>query len=177
MAEKNEIKTLARKLKISVEELAFADLVSVGWEPKQAYLTALRRGAAWKKGQLEFAASDLLATPAVQTRVNDVRESMREKDGSVRMWQSTVEKEISKETTLKKLISTQRLYDPGSPEWLKIQQMIIDVTNMKKQETEDEQQSLVHFYLPQKVKSLNDTYVREEECGRERTSEQAAAQE
>ena len=58
--------------------------------------------------------------------------------------------DVSKEQTLRELAIAKRKTTPGSKEWLEINKQIIEVTQMKKDEVKDEENT-IHYYLPKKV--------------------------
>lgn len=151
--DKRQIARECRELKLTKEELAFADLLAVGWDEQNAWDTAIKKGAAWDRTYLKKEITRLAGSASVQARVEAVRNVLKEAQiekysfKAVQATKREVAESISKDNMLMELIDAKKLYTQGSPEWTKIQQMIIDVTNMKKEENRDEQQ-LVHFYLP-----------------------------
>ena len=55
--------------------------------------------------------------------------------------------ELSKEHQLKELLIAKSKLAIGSPDWLKVKQMIADITQAKKEEIQTEDNT-IHYYLP-----------------------------
>lgn len=140
---------------LSDGEYVMAALVACGLDPRDAHILGVREGLHWApkvfaeqlkketdsanfKAQVDIFGKVLYDYQI--EKVTEKRESMASKD---------LRSEVSKETMLKDLVAARKDMTPGSPEWIKINQQIIDVTQMKKEEVKGEQK-LVHFYLPLK---------------------------
>jgi hypothetical protein len=55
--------------------------------------------------------------------------------------------ELSKEAQLKELLTAKQLHPVGSKEWLDIKKMIADISRVKQDDIQDEE-DVVHFYVP-----------------------------
>lgn len=144
---------LARQYKLEPKQLAFADLLSVGWPPEDAWNAAIREGIAWTKTAKKQAIKELAEHPGVQERIAAVKSVLRKdmiekvrKEGENNR-QDLISEAMSKEQMLYDLQSALKWKDAGSSEWLKIKQLIVDVTRMKQDEIKDENVT-IHHYLP-----------------------------
>ena len=144
---------LARQYKLEPKELAFADLVACGWPPEDAWNAAIREGISWTKTARKQAIKELAASQGVQERIaavkavlrKDMIEKVRTEAEGKR--QDLVSEAMSKEQMLYDLQLALKGKDPGSSEWLKIKQLIVDVTRMKQEEIKDDEKT-IHHYLP-----------------------------
>lgn len=139
------------------EELAFADLVAVGWSVADAWAVAIRKGAVWNKSQLEKEQQLLSDKVAVQNRIDDTRlvlrrsqiakvEAGKEKEMKSER-QALIRQAMSKEDMLVDLQQALAGTQVGSKEWLDIKKLIVEVTRMKQDEVKEED-STIHYYLP-----------------------------
>ena len=142
---------LCKSLKLSPEELAFADLCSLGWEPSDAYIVAFHQGSTWVKRALKNEVERLLALESVKNRMDENRNvlSNRQKE-SIRNTTNKERSEIiesatSKEQMLYDLQTAKRGMAIGSKEWIDINKMIVDVTRMKQDEVQTENTTIRHF--------------------------------
>lgn len=145
---------IAKKFGLTVEQLAFADLLSAGWDSTDAYAVTIRTGSTtWTKKALSDEIKRLEALEGVKTRIEDIKSrASKEYVKNVQDKIKTDRKQLLKRATSKEdtLIECQAVLDsktPGSPDWIKIKSMIIDVSMMKKEEIKNED-STVHYYLP-----------------------------
>lgn len=144
---------LAKQYKLKSQELAFADLCAVGWEPEDAWNTAIREGMTWNKTSRKEAIAQLFNSPYVQERINDVKAVLRkEQIESVKNTSSKERKDIisqamSKENMIYDLQTALMNMQQGSKEWLDTKKLLVEVTRMKQDEVKDEE-STVHYYLP-----------------------------
>lgn len=145
----------ARQFHINAEQLAFADLVAVGWPIEDAWAVAIRKGATWnRKAQLE-AQETLLKNEGVQQRIDDVQSVLAQKQTDrIREKMSEDKRGLLERATNKeqKLIELQTLIEngglkPGSTEYNKINDQIIQVSQMKKDDIKTEDNTK-HFFLP-----------------------------
>ena len=144
---------LARDHKLTPEQLAFADLIAVGWQPEDAWAVAMRKGVTWTKTYLKSEINSLAANENVQQRVKEVRNvlTVRQKESVAKATRSEREDVIasamSKEQMLFDLQTALTGLTVGSKEWLDTKKMIIDVTRMKQDEVKKEN-NLINFHLP-----------------------------
>ena len=144
---------LSRQYKLSPEQLAFADLCAVGWEPEDAWAVAIRKGVTWTKKARKDAITDLTNEPAVAERIADVKAILRKdqieavKKISSNDRQDIINSAMSKEQMLFDLQEALANLPRGSKEWIDIKKMIVDVTRMKQDEVKDDNNT-IHHYLP-----------------------------
>jgi len=144
---------LARQYKLKPQELAFADLVAVGWEPEDAWAAAIREGITWTKTARAKAISELSEDERVKNRVDSVRAVLRKnqvealRNVTNKERKDVVSEAMSKENMLYDLQTALTKMSIGSKEWLDTKKMIIDVTRMKQDEVKDDE-STVHYFLP-----------------------------
>lgn len=142
---------LARQYGLRPQELAFADLVAVGWEPEDAWATAVREGVTWTKTARKKSIAELAAKETVQERIESVRAVLRKnqieavKSVSAKDKKTVVSEALSKENMLYDLQMALENLAIGSKEWLDTKKMIIDVTRMKQDEVKDDNQTIHHF--------------------------------
>lgn len=149
------LKRQAKKVGLSVEKLAMADLVAVGWEPVDAWVMCVREGLTWDKDALrreveklcekdEFkarvdATKSMLSAAQVEKFVNE-RESIKKRD---------IKKKTSKDALLQDLLAARENVRPGTLDYAKMTMQIADLTNAKKEETVKED-TTIHYFLPLK---------------------------
>ena len=145
----------ARQFHINAEQLAFADLVAVGWPIEDAWAVAIRKGATWNRKAQQEAQETLLKNEDVQQRIDDVQSVLAQKQTDrIREKMSEDKKGLLERATNKeqKLIELQTLIEngglkPGSTEYNKINDQIIQVSQMKKDDIKTEDNTK-HFFLP-----------------------------
>jgi hypothetical protein len=145
----------ARQFHINAEQLAFADLVAVGWPIEDAWTVAIRKGATWNRKAQQEAQETLLKNEGVQQRIDDVQSVLAQKQTDrIREKMSEDKKGLLERATNKeqKLIELQTLIEngglkPGSTEYNKINDQIIQVSQMKKDDIKTEDNTK-HFFLP-----------------------------
>lgn len=144
---------LARQYRVRPQDLAFADLVAVGWEPEDAWAAAVREGVTWTKTARNKAISDLVSSPNIQERIQAVQSVLRKnqvdavRNATNKERKDIVNEAMSKENMLFDLQSALSQMTVGSKEWLDTKKMIIDVTRMKQDEIKDDE-TTVHHFLP-----------------------------
>lgn len=144
---------LCKSLKLTAEQMAFADLLAVGWEPTDAYIVAFHQGATWVKAALKKEVDKLINNENVQNRIDETRSvlSARQKESiakaSAKDAAKVVEAAMSKETMLYELQMAKNEKVKGSKEWIEINKMIIDVTRMKQDDVQTENNT-IHYFLP-----------------------------
>lgn len=142
-----------KTLKLTAEQMVFADLVAVGWEPNDAYILAFRKGATWLKKALKEAVEKLIAAEPVANRIASTKRVLTErqkdaiKNTSKKERDGVVETAMSKEQMLYDLQNTKAGMAPGSKEWIDINKLIVDVTRMKQDEVISDE-STKHYFLP-----------------------------
>ena len=144
---------ICKGLKLTAEQMAFADLLAVGWEPNDAYIIAFHQGSTWVKRALKTDVDKLMANENVQNRIDETKSvlSQRQKDAlknaSTKEANKIVETAMLKETMLYELQTAKSEKPKGSKEWIEINKMIIDVTRMKQDDVQTENNT-IHHYLP-----------------------------
>lgn len=144
---------LARQYKLRPQDLAFADLVAVGWEPEDAWAAAVREGVTWTKTARNKAIAELVNSENVQERIMNVQAVLRKnqveavKNATNKEKKSIVSEAMSKENMLYDLQTALTNMSIGSKEWLDTKKMIIDVTRMKQDEVKDDE-TTIHHFLP-----------------------------
>lgn len=142
----------AKRLNMSVEEMAMADLVACGWTQEDAYITVSHKGRTWDEKALKDHVSNIASLPSFQVRVKEKNRSMAlQNSDAIREELKADEADFfeksSKEYTLRELIRARDMANVGSQDWLKINQQIIEVTQMKRDEIKEED-TTIHFFLP-----------------------------
>lgn len=143
-----------KRFKITIKEKAFADLVSMGWKDKDAYMITGMYNPVYspdvnfrEMNKLLMEDDDFIAYFNSKERQVRKRKKANEDINSGDISEEDIASELSKDNQLRELIAAKRKYDEGSKEWLDIKKMIADITQVKKDQIEDEE-STVHFYLP-----------------------------
>lgn len=142
---------LCRGLKLTPEQMAFADLLACGWEPSDAYIVAFRCGSTWTKKALKDEVEKVSNFAPVKDRMDETKSvlSQRQKEAI----KNTTNKErndvigsaMSKEKMLYDLQTAKVGMQPGSKEWIDINKLIVDVTRMKQDEVQTENNTIHHF--------------------------------
>lgn len=141
----------SKRFSISVETMAMADLMAVGWDAADAYLVAFHKGFSKSEEEVTAAAEKVCQRPEFKKRMEEVNAKTKE-DNAEASKKSTKEEDAfmeqsSKEYTLRQLIAARESQALGSPDWLKVNQQIIEVTQMKKDEIKEED-TTIHYFLP-----------------------------
>ena len=149
------LKRQAKKVGLSPERLAMADLVAVGWSPLDAWVMCVREGLSWDKDALQREAEKLCEKEEFKSRVESTRsmlssaqvekfvnerESIKKKD---------IKKKTSKDALLQDLLAARENVRPGTLDYAKMTMQIADLTNAKKEETVKED-TTIHYFLPLK---------------------------
>ena len=163
----------AKKSNMSVEEMAVADLVACGWSQEDAYITVSHKGRTWDASALKDHVAKIASSPGFIQRVKDKNRSMMLQNSDAIREEIQAEnadffEKSSKEYTLRELIRARDAATIGSPDWLKINQQIIEVTQMKRDEIKEED-TTIHFFLPLRCYqcSLYEKEARKKEKGRD----------
>lgn len=146
---------ICKNLKLTEEQLVFADLVAVGWEPADAFIMAFRKGATWRKTALKEEVDKMMDRESIKNRIAETKNILSErqkkalKQVSKKDRGEVVETAMSKEHMLYDLQLAKKDLTPGTKEWIDINKLIVDVTRMKQDEVKQDD-TTVHFYLPVK---------------------------
>lgn len=147
------LKRQAKKVGLSVERLAMADLVAVGWEPVDAWVMCVREGLTWDRDALRREVDRLVEKEEFRSRVDATRsmlsaaqvekfvterESIKKRD---------IKRKTSKDALLQDLLAARENVKPGTLDYAKMTMQIADLTNAKKEETVKED-TTIHFHLP-----------------------------
>lgn len=149
-------KKIAMAYSLSVEELAYADLVACGWEVNDAYRMAFRLGETWTEDAVRREARVVSANSSVKKRIREVRKGELN-DAALKATSGNTEtpeedeksllEEVSKEQMLKDLVKARRSLKSGTKEWNEMNKLIVEITRMKHEELKTEDNT-VHYYLP-----------------------------
>lgn len=145
----------ARTLHLNAEQLAFADLIAVGWPTEDAWAVAIRKGATWNRKAQQDAQEALMKNEGVQQRIDEIQSVLAQKQTDrIREKMKEDKRGLLERATNKeqKLIELQTLIEngglkPGSTEYNKINDQIIQVSQMKKDDIKTEDNTK-HFFLP-----------------------------
>lgn len=148
-----KLSKLAKSYKITPEQLAFADLISLGWGEEDAWAIAMRVGSTWTKQALKNEIGLLLGNENIQKRIADNKQTLR--DSEVEKIQKKIaedadailERATNKEMKLVELQTILEGLRPGSPEYNKINDQIFTITQMKKDEVKTDEKT-IHYFLP-----------------------------
>lgn len=139
-------KSLETELKsygFDVKEYAYGTLVSCGWNKYDAYMVCWGESITVSKEWVQQSVAKLEENRKLAHYISTRKqEAKSEREEEANLIQS-----LSKEETLKALARARAMCEVGTKEWLDINKQIIDVTQMKKDEIKDEDNT-VHFYLP-----------------------------
>lgn len=162
---------ICKSLKLSPEELAFADLCACGWEPTDAFIVAFHKGSTWIKRALKDEVQKLLDNVNVKNRIDETQSvlSQRQKESvkntAKKEMSTIVDTAMSKEKMLFDLQTAKSTMVPGSREWLDINKLIVDVTRMKQDEVQTENNTIHHFLPVQYPTGCHDClYCRCDTC-------------
>lgn len=149
----SKLNKIARQYKLTPEQLAFSDLVSQGWPEEDAWAVAIRKGSTWNRAALKAEVAKLLASEQVQQRIAENKDVLQQsqidkiqqemKDNADELLEMATNKE-------KKLIELQTILSklkPGSTEYNKVNDQIINISRMKQNEVKTDDKT-IHYYLP-----------------------------
>ena len=145
---------LARSLGLTPEKMAFADLVTQGWPEEDAYAMAIRTGMqTWNRAAIKEEVAKILASEPVQRRIAANKEVLRK--NQVERIQKDMKENADELLELatnkeKKLIELQTILKglkPGSTEYNKVNDQIINISRMKQNEVKTDDNT-IHYYLP-----------------------------
>lgn len=150
----SKLNKIARQFKLTPEQLAFADLVTQGWPEEDAWAITIRTGAStWDRKAYKAEVAKLLASEAVQQRIADNKDVLQQSqiDKIQQDMQDNADELLELATNKeKKLIELQTILKslkPGSSEYNKINDQIINISRMKQNEVKTDDKT-VHYYLP-----------------------------
>lgn len=148
-----------KRSRISFKEKAFADLIAMGWKDKDAYLISGLYNPVYSSKVNEKEMNKLLMEEerfmtyltSISRKIQRMQKAVeKEADFPVdKVSDEDIASELSKENQLRKLIAARKKYDgkEGCKEWIDLTKMIADITQIKKDEIKEEDNT-VHFYLP-----------------------------
>lgn len=147
------------KLKTPMHKV-FCELVLAGWEKEDAYAFSGLWNPTYSTLMNIQDMNHLLKEDAgvvgyIDTKVKEMellkkkakRAAAEEEKAKTEIAEIDMTTELSKEMQLKELLIAKQKFAVGSKEWLDVKKMIAEITRVKTEnmETEDE---LVHFYVP-----------------------------
>ena len=144
---------ICKNYKLTPEALAFADLCAVGWEPADAYIIAFRKGSTWVKKALKEEVEKMLQAQPIQDRMAETKHVLSErqkeavKQTAKKERNQVVDTAMSKEQMLYDLQTAKLNMTVGSKEWLDTNKLIVDVTRMKQDEVQQEDNTII-YHLP-----------------------------
>lgn len=145
----------SKKVGLTPDQLAMADLVAVGWDAGDAWAMCVRLGLTWDRRALQAEIDKLVKSEAFQGRVAKTKEqltaSQLEKFVSEResIKKRDIKKKTSKDSLLQDLLAARENVRPGTLDYARMTMQIADLTNAKKEETVKED-TTIHFYTPLK---------------------------
>lgn len=147
------------KLKTPMHKV-FCDLVLAGWEKEDAYafsglwnptystlmnIQDMNHLLKEDQGVVSYIDMKVKESEALKKKAKKAAaEEERARDEEKEIDMAT---ELSKEAQLKELLAAKSLHPVGSKEWLDIKKMIADISRVKQDDIQDED-DLVHFYVP-----------------------------
>lgn len=145
----------AKAAGLEPEDMAFADLIAVGWSAEDAFFVAYRKGMTWMKDILEEQVEIKKTNEYIIRRIDFIRGTISQQKVEASMTfdksdkTSIVDAAMSKEQMLFDLQTALAGMKAGSKEWLDTKKLIVDVTRMKQDEIQKED-STIHYFLPVK---------------------------
>ena len=136
----------------------FCDLVVAGWEKEDAYafsglwnntystimnIQDMNRLFVDDKGIIEYIDS---RTKELENKKKKAAQAAAEAERA-EVPEIDMNAELSKEAQLKELLVAKQKHPVGSKEWLDIKKMIADISRVKQDDIQDEDE-VVHFYVP-----------------------------
>lgn len=148
-----KMKRTAKAAGLTIEQMAFADLMAAGWSPEDAFKTAFRKGSTWIKNAFDAEVAKVRDNERVIDRMEKTKGELssvkREAAKGVPKDDRTaiVDAAMSKEQMLFDLQTALVGMSPGSKEWLDTKKLIVEVTRMKQDEIKQDD-TTVHYFLP-----------------------------
>jgi len=149
----SKTKKAAKQFNLTPEQLAYADLLAAGWQPEDAFFVVFRKGMSWMKDALSAEVEKMRTNENVVARINSVKEirakekSKREGNMDKTERNAIVDAAMSKEQMLFDLQTAIAGMKAGSKEWLDTKKLIVDVTRMKQDEVQQDNNTIV-YHLP-----------------------------
>lgn len=147
------------KLKTPMHKV-FCDLVLAGWEKEDAYafsglwnptysvlMNIQDMNHLLKEDQGVVSYIDMKVKEQEALKKKAKKASAEEEKARNEEKEIDMVTELSKEAQLKELLTAKSLHPVGSKEWLDIKKMIADISRVKQDDIQDEDE-LVHFYVP-----------------------------
>lgn len=155
-----KLKSNAKKYHLSIRQKAFVDLVAMGWSEMDAYLVTGLYNMIYNKRVNERDLDKLMSEEFLQVyldlsitkvkkgtlNIDKVGDATWDAD-TIPDGELDMAAELSKENQLRELLIAKNKLMIGTPDWLKVKQMIADITQAKKDEIKEEDNT-IHFYLP-----------------------------
>lgn len=132
-----------KKYVLDAKEMAYATLVTNGWNKADAYMVCYGESITVSKEYVLGKVSELENNDKLNAYIVEKQnEKKSEKNEDKELIKS-----LSKEETLKELARARNMYTIGSKEWIDINKQIIDVNNLKKNEVKTDD-TTVHYFMP-----------------------------
>lgn len=150
-------KCKTNKLKTPMHK-AFCDLLLAGWDKEDAYafsglwnptystlmnIQDMNHLLKEDAGVIEYIESKVKEQEALKKKAKKAVEQAEKQE----LPEIDMATELSKEAQLKELLAAKALHPVGSKEWLDIKKMIADISRVKTENLETEEE-FVHFYVP-----------------------------
>ena len=150
-------KCKTNKLKTPMHKV-FCDLILSGWEKEDAYafsglwnptystlmnIQDMNHLLKEDAGVVEYIEAKVKEQEALKKKAKKAIEQAEKQE----LTEIDMATELSKEAQLKELLSAKALHPVGSKEWLDIKKMIADISRVKQDDIQDEE-DVVHFYVP-----------------------------
>jgi hypothetical protein len=150
-------KCKTNKLKTPMHK-AFCDLILAGWEKEDAYAFSGLWNPTYStlmniQDMNHLLKEDVGVVEYIDTRVKELEALKKKAKKAVEQTDKPdfseidMNAELSKEAQLKELLAAKALHPVGSKEWLDIKKMIADISRVKQDDIQDED-DVVHFYVP-----------------------------
>lgn len=150
-----------RKLKLKTPmHKVFCELVLAGWEKEDAYAFSGLWNSTYSvlmniQDMNHLLKEDPGVVSYIDMRVKEQellkkkakRAAAEEEKAKVEIAEIDMTTELSKETQLKELLLAKQKFPVGSKEWLDVKKMIADISRVKQDDIQDEE-DIVHFYVP-----------------------------
>lgn len=147
-----ELRNKKKKTKLTPEEMAFVDLLCLGWQEMDAYIITGLHNPLFNVVNNRDSLDRLKARKEFglyyEQRKMEIQSMYGNSDDTDRhMSDAELAVAMSKDTQLKALFRARDKYVEGTKEWNDVQKMIIDVSQVKKDEIVEEEEK-VHYYIP-----------------------------
>lgn len=148
-----------KKLKLKTPmHKAFCDLVLAGWSKEDAYAFSGLWNSTYStlmniQDMNHLLREDAGVVSYIDSRVKELENLKRKAQKAViqsekkELTEQDMTTQLSKEAQLKELLTAKQLHPVGSKEWLDIKKMIADISRVKQDDIQDEE-DVVHFYVP-----------------------------